>query len=194
MWKSLAIVALLITLSPVSAWAQRRAPAVRPRVRPVPSAGMNAVGISAGVALPSEELFSKGPTLAVSAEHYFSARVSLRGQLSGAFWHFTDFEEDTSRPVAVTGDVVYNWERGTWHPYVMAGVGFYKFRFKEADFDASDSAIGLNFGGGAEYFLSRHDSLTGEVTVHAISGDATGRFADYGTSYWTITGGYKKYF
>jgi hypothetical protein len=47
--------------------------------------------------------------------------------------------------------------------------------------------VGLNIGGGAEYFLSWRDTLTGDITLHAVHGNATG----YQARYWTITGGYK---
>ena len=160
----------------------------------VPEAGMNAVGIFVGVAVPGEELFKSGLNVGVSGEHYLTRRASVRGQLSGAFWRFTDFVEDRARPITLTGNIVYNWEHGAVHPYVTAGLGYYRFRFTEADFDTSDSKFGLNIGGGAEYFISPRDSITGELLVHPVGGDASGRFGDYGTFFWTLSGGYKKYF
>jgi opacity protein-like surface antigen len=159
-----------------------------------PAEGTWAVGASAGVAIPTEDLFGSGLTAGVSAERFFSPRVSARGQLSGAFWNFTDFEDDTASPLAINGTLVYNWDRGLLRPYLTAGFGWYNFRFTEAEIDESDAKFGLVLGGGVEYAFTGSDSVTGELLIHAITGEAEGTFAEYGAAFWSLTGGYKKYF
>jgi hypothetical protein len=159
-----------------------------------PDTGLWGLTVSAGMAAPTEDLFTSGLDVGVSLERYFTPRVSIRGQISGAFWDFKDFDEDSASPLAVTGNLVYNWEANALHPYVTAGLGVYTFRLTEANVDESDTNFGINLGGGLEYFLSDRDAVLGAVTMHAVSGNAEGTFGDYGTSYWTIVTGYKRYF
>jgi hypothetical protein len=180
---------LLVLLTAVTAVARPAAAQAT-----APDTGMWAVGVSVGAAMPSEELFGTGLTVGVAAERFFTPRVSIRGQISGAFWNFTDFEEDTASPLAINANVVHNWERGALHPYVTAGFGFYNYRLTEAEIDESAGKFGLNLGGGLEYFFSGTDSVTGELLIHVVTGDVEGTFDDYGAGYWSITGGYKKYF
>jgi opacity protein-like surface antigen len=94
--------------------------------------------------------------------------------------------------MSVTGNVVYNWERGQWHPWATGGVGVYRLRYSENDFSASDTKLGLNLGGGVDYFLSRRDAVTGEIALHALPGDAD--TSGLRARYWTIAGGYKLFF
>src|SRR4029453_16866211 len=95
-----------------------------------------------------------GFMLGVGLEHYLSRRVSIRGQLPGAWWGLDDSRDDDSvSPLGFVGNLVYNWERGTWHPYATAGFGVYKFRFTERDIDSHDAPVGFNLGGGIEYFI-----------------------------------------
>jgi len=78
--------------------------------------------------------------------------VSIRGQV-GAGWfdieerHFTG----TVKPIFFDGNVVYNWEHGTWHPYVTAGLGAYTFHSSESGaVDDSDTNLGADLGAGIE--------------------------------------------
>lgn len=168
-------------------------PALAQQHLQVPEEGMFAVGVSAGVGIPSEELLKKGWFIALSGEAYLTPRVSLRAQIGGAWFDVfgRPFDGRVS-PMNVTGNVVYNWERGQWHPYATGGIGVYRLRYTENDFNGSDTKLGLNLGGGVEYFLSRRDTITGEVTLHAIHGDAD--ITGFTARYWTIAGGYKLYF
>jgi opacity protein-like surface antigen len=57
-------------------------------------------------------------------------------------------------------------------------------------FGDSETNAGFNFGGGAEYFLTRNFSLKGEGRYHVINDTRTG----LDPSGFAITGGVKKYF
>ncbi|HXT69298.1 MAG TPA: outer membrane beta-barrel protein [Vicinamibacterales bacterium] len=161
----------------------------------VPNKGMNALGLSLGFALPDDELLENGLFMAVSGEHYLTPRLSIRGQFGGAFFDVVGNGLDGKvQPWHLTGNAVYNWEHGKWHPYAGGGIGFYKYRFGEGPNRASDSSFGVNLGGGIEYFFTRTDTITGDLTFHLVAGDAESFIFSYKPRYWTISGGYKKYF
>src|SRR5436190_1951625 len=193
MQKRLAIVtaAVLALALATPAAAQRR----RDVRTPVPDAGMVAVGVQLTAAVPTEPALKNGFDVVGNVEGYLSRRVSVRGSVSGAWLDiFGHGFDGTVKPVAINGNLVYNWEGGAWHPYVTGGVGLYHYRFDEGLTESSANKFGVNFGGGIEYFFTRHDTLTGEVLVHPVTGRVSGRLADYDADYWTIAGGYKKYF
>jgi len=168
----------------------------RERVRPVPDTGMVGIGGSVGIAPPREASFTNGLALTFNGEAYASPRVSLRGQLSGAWWditgrHFTG----TVQPVVLDGNVVYNWEAGAVHPFVTAGAGLYHYRFNEGATTGTANKPGLNVGGGAEFFASRQTTLTAEVLFHATRRPVTSPAATYyDARFWTLTAGLKRYF
>jgi opacity protein-like surface antigen len=182
---------LLVTVLASPAWAQTR----------VPDEGMYTIGLNVGFAKPTEDGLNTGLNLGASFERYFTPRVSIRGQLSGAWFEDDVFEDTTISPMAFTGNVVYNWERGAWHPYATAGIGMYRFRLSDDllddvfdDADTTETRFGVNLGGGIEYFFTRRDTLLGEIQYHAIPGDMDGFFAGYDASYWSFSAGYKRYF
>jgi hypothetical protein len=163
---------------------------------PVPDRGMAAIGVSIGAAMPGDDQLNSGLFLGVDGETYFTPRVSLRGKVSGAWWGFdrrrrADF---SVRPVSVTGNLVYNWEEGIWHPYATAGLGVYSFRFTEDGLDSHDTTVGFNLGGGVEYFIHRRDAVTLELLFHPLVGQVHSRFSSYTPYFWSIAGGYKAYF
>ena len=165
------------------------------RVGPVPAPGMVGLGVSLSAALPSDDFLTNGPQLAVSAERYVTRRIAVRGLFAGSWLDVTGHAfTGTVRPVTVTGNAVYNWEGGKLHPYVTGGVGFYRYRFNENALEASANKAGANFGGGLEWFLTRGDTITGEVLFHAVPGPVRSSLTDYDTSFWTLAAGYKKYF
>ncbi len=188
----LAVTAIAVAIaSPV--FAQTRAP--RSAQRPVPDTGMGAIGLKLGVALPNETFFTNGLDLGASVEGYITPRVSLRGQLSGAWWDITGHSYTGSvNPIVLDGNIVYNFEHGVWHPYVTAGGGMYHYRFTEGTITSSDTKAGVDFGGGTEYFLTRRDTILGEVLVHVVPGQANGALSTYKPDFWTISFGYKRYF
>ena len=162
----------------------------------VPDRGMFAIGLNVGFAVPMDDLLETGTYTSVSGEYYLTPRFSLKAQFGGAWFETDDdfFEEQVS-PMHLIGTAVYNWEHGKIHPYAGGGVGWYRYRFRVDDSSAgTDSKFGVHLGGGVEYFLSRKDTIVGDVTFHVISGDTVSNFFAYNGSYWTFSGGYKKYF
>jgi opacity protein-like surface antigen len=161
----------------------------------VPASGMTAAGFTVGASMPYDDALDSGVDLGVQIEQYVSPRASIRGKFSGAWF---DIESrpfsGTIQPMAFEGNVVYNWEHGKWHPYATGGVGLYHFRFDEADLKSTDNKVGLNFGGGAEYFLTRRDTVLGEVQFRVIPGRTDSLQSDYEPGYWSLVFGYKKYF
>ena len=161
----------------------------------VPDRGMSAVGVSLGVSGPGDDRLENGLVLSAWAERYTTRRVSFRGMVSGNWWGVIDGPEDDGvSPISAKVNLVYNWERGKWHPYATAGLGLYKFRFTEGDVDSSATTFGFNIGGGAEYFIRLKDTIVVEALIHPLVGDVESRFSSYIPWYWTLSGGYKKYF
>jgi hypothetical protein len=188
MWRSLGFV-LVLSAAAAPAFAQV------PPSGPVPARGMSAVGISIGLAVPGDDGYDNGWTLTVTGEHYVTRRVGVRGSLAAAGGVREGAGEDNSMsPVLATGNLLYNWERGAWHPYATAGIGLYKFRFTEDGVDSHDTTVGFNIGGGAEYFLTRSDAITGEWLMHPLVGVVDSRNASYFPWFWTLSAGYKKFF
>jgi opacity protein-like surface antigen len=190
MRKTLALIApLVLSLAlPSAALAQRER-------GPVPNQGMVGVSFSLSAAIPTDGTLKTGPQMGVSADAYLSRRVSVRGLFAANWMDVTGHSfTGTASPVFGNGSLVYNWEGGRIHPFVTGGVGMYHFRFEDNGIHGSDTRVGLSLGGGAEYFLTRHDTVLGEVTYHAIDGPVTSPLTHYNPSFWTIAGGYKKYF
>jgi hypothetical protein len=178
------LLAGVLTLTAVPAAAQR-----------VPDTGMVAIGFTAGISRANDEALTRGVDLGAQVERYFTPRVSIRGKVSSPWFDILGRPfGGTIQPVAFEGNIVHNWERGVWHPFVTGGIGVYRFRFKEPDIDSLDTKLGFNFGGGVEYFFRLHDTVFGEATVRAIPGRTTSLASDYETGYWTLAVGYKKYF
>jgi hypothetical protein len=156
---------------------------------------MVGVGFGISAAIPNDDAVSKGPRLVLGAERYLTSRISIRGTLSGA-WLDVDGRPfpATMRPMSAVATAVYNWEGGAFHPYVSGGAGWYHYRFTENDLDSSDSKVGLNLGGGAEWFFTRRDTFTGDVQYHVVPDRVNSRLSSYEPTFWTATFGYKRYF
>lgn len=188
MWRAIAFVLFVSGLA-APVWAQV------PAFGPVPARGMSAVGVSIGLAVPGDDGLDNGWTLTATGEHYLTRRVGVRGSIGAAWWNRTGAGDDNSMsPVLATGNLVYNWERGKWHPYATGGLGLYKFRFTEDGIDSHDTTVGFNLGGGAEYFLTRSDAITGELLIHPLVGVVDSRNTSYFPWFWTLSAGYKKFF
>lgn len=182
--KIVSVTMILLATTSVTVSAQQR----------VPDRGQFALGLNIGFAIPTEEVLDSGFTTNINGEYYVTPRLSIRGQFGGAWFSVQDDALDQKvKPMHLTGTAVYNWERGKIHPYAGGGIGWYHFRFGEED-GSTDSKFGVNLGGGLEYFLSRSDTIVGDVTFHIVTGDPTSLIFAYDGKFWTITGGYKKYF
>lgn len=178
---TIATAALLLVSS--TAFAQR-----------TPTKGMAGVGAAIGIANPSDASLASGFDVAVGLDGYLTSRVSIRAQLGGSWWDVQNrgFTGDV-KPVRFDGNIVYNWEGGAWHPFVTAGPGVYHYKSTTGGIEASDTKLGLNLGGGVEYFLDRRTTITGQALYHAVDSIDT-RFAAFDGSYWTLDFGVKKYF
>jgi hypothetical protein len=131
----------------------------------------------------------------VTGEGYLTPRFSTRGQIAGAWFDVTGGGIDGKvSPMQITGNGVYNFERGKWHPYVTGGIGWYRYRFGEGDDRATDSKVGANLGGGIEYFFTGRDTIAGDITFHIVPDFAESPIFGYKSKYWTLTAGYKRYF
>jgi hypothetical protein len=160
----------------------------------VPGTGMAAVGASIGASAPSDASLQNGLELVGSAEGYLTPRVSIRGQLGGAWWDITGRRfTGTFKPIFVEGNVVYNWEGGAIHPYVTGGIGFYHYGFDIPATNGTDNRFGGDLGGGVEYFFNRHTTLTGELLYHAVSTPTHSPVGDFESRFWSVTLGIKRY-
>jgi opacity protein-like surface antigen len=174
------MVAMCVLALPATAWAQR-----------TPSAGSGAIGGDVGVFMPAEDQLSPGLALEGFYEYYLTARTSVRTGLGWANPNFDREDEDSLRHFRVALDVAYNWEGGTVHPFVGAGIGIYFLQLKDngESFGDSESKFGTTLFGGVEYFTSNTLSVKGELRYHIVS-DALSLNPDGAT----ISIGLKKYF
>lgn len=156
-----------------------------------PDTGLIGVGADIGVLFPDED-FENAFTIDGYGEWYLTPRVSLRGLLAWSSPGFDGRTEDHFRQVKLLFNGVYNWEMGTWHPFVTGGAGFYFVRqhFEDDDDPDGETRGGLNFGGGVEYFTGRRSSIKGELRWDIVS-DPPGLPDASGAS---LTIGYKIYF
>lgn len=167
-------------LLPTQVWAQGR----------TPSAESGAIGGDIGVFLPVADRLGSGLAVEGFYEYYLTARTSIRTGLGWANPNFDREDEDSLRHVRVAVDLVYNWEGGTIHPFVGAGLGIYFLQLKDNGRSLGDSETkpGGTLFGGFEKFTSDTVSVKAELRYHLI-GDI-GLNPD-GAS---LTIGVKKYF
>ena len=180
----LPIIAAALVIFPVMAEAQGR----------TPRTGSAAVGGDIGWFFPSEDALNSSVSLDGFYEYYLAPRTSVRFGLGWTAPEY-DFEDDESlRYVRIGGDVIYNWERGTIHPFVGAGLGIYILQPSENGNDVaeSESKLGGVLLGGLEYFTSNTVSLKGEASYHFISD--VDNFGPPNPSGFKIAIGLKKYF
>ena len=151
----------LSVMTPVIAGAQER----------VPQSGSTAVGIDVGAFAPRAPEMNNSLLFNVLYEYYVTPRASLRTDFGWASPSFNSGGISSLRQVPVRLDVNYNWEGGRWHPFVGTGVGVYflQFRSNQQVFGDTENKLGLNLGGGVEYFIHRNVTVKGEGRYHAIA-------------------------
>ena len=155
------IASALILAGPLSATAQER----------IPHEGTTAVGVDVGVFAPMADQLDNSMVVNVLYEYYVTPRVSLRTGFGWANPSYKGGALDSLRQVPLRLDVNYNWEGGRWHPFVGTGVGAYFLQFQQngQTFGDTETAFGLNTGGGVEYFFARNATIKGEARYHAIT-------------------------
>lgn len=177
--KGIGAVVLAVLWLPAAAHAQAR----------VPDAGMMAVGGEAGFFLPSDDL-DAAPIIGGLFEYYPVPRLGLRGSVMFTNPSFDFSPEDHARQTRLGFDVIYNWERGQWHPFAGAGLGAHLVDIRRrGDSLFDDSEVGLSLLGGVEYFFNRRTTFKIEGRLQFV-GDVRG--AD--PSGFAATFGVKRYF
>jgi hypothetical protein len=173
--------ALVVTILATPAWAQRR----------VPHQDSAAIGGDVGVFLPKQDGMDTGPVLEGFYEYYFDARDSVR---LGVGWANPKVEResgDSVRHVRVAVDLLHNWEGGSIHPFVGAGLGTYFLQPRDNGHNVGDSQtkFGGTLIGGVEFFTSDTFAVKGEARYHIVM-KANG----YNPSGLALTIGAKTYF
>jgi hypothetical protein len=173
------ILLALVTVTPAVASAQ------------TPRADSAAVGGDIGIFLPAADNMKSGPNLEGFYEYYLRPRTSIRLGLGWANPKRKAEEEDSIRWIRVAGDVVYNWEGGSVHPFVGAGLGIYFLQERDngENFGDSQTKFGGTIFGGAEFFLNNTVSVKGEARYHLIADSGA-----YNPDGLALTIGMKKYF
>ena len=156
-----------------------------------PTPDSAAIGGDVGVFLPRDSALTTGPTLEGFYEFYLTSRESVR---MGAGWlnpRFDREHEDSLRQIRIAFDVVHNWEGGSVHPFVGAGLGVYFLQVRDNGNNAGDSEskLGGTLFGGAEFFTSRTLTVKAEARYHVVQ-NARGLNPDG----LALTIGLKKYF
>ena len=175
------VLALALAIAPGVVAAQER----------VPHAGSSAIGIDAGIFMPSQDNLDPSFLTGVTYEYYVTPRVSVRTDFGWANPGF-DGSSESLRQIPLRADVNYNWERGRWHPFVGAGIGAYFLQHKANDQSVGDSETktGLNLGGGIEYFFNRRAAWKFEGRYHKVGESRFG----HDPSGLALTAGIKQYF
>ena len=174
------LAAVVVCLWPSVALAQR-----------TPHGGSNAVGGDVGGVVPQESGMTTGPNVDGFFEHYMSARNSVRLDLGWANPKFDRETSDGMRQVRVGADLIHNWEGGSIHPFVGAGLGAYVLQEMDNGnaFGSSNTRIGGNLLGGIEYFTSNSFAVKGEAAYHIV-----GKVNDFNPSGLVLSVGAKVYF
>lgn len=174
------IAALLgVGIPPTDALAQRR----------VPDTHMMAAGGEIGFFVPDDE-FGTAFIFGGLFEYYVTPRLGLRASLSRTDPEFDRGTDDRLTQRRLGFDVIYNWERGKWHPFAGGGLGVHVLDIREDDRTiADDTDVGFNVLGGVEYFFDRRTTLKFEGRIQLIN-----EFLGAEPSGVAVTFGLKRYF
>ena len=176
------LLALALTLAiPATGAAQGR----------MPHTDAGAFGGEIGVFLPKQDGMTSGLALEGFYEYYLTARESVR---VGAGWANPRVERETAdstRQVRIAVDLVHNWEGGSVHPFVGAGLGTYFLQARDNghNIGAGATKLGGTLFGGAEFFTSNTFSVKAEARYHIVS-----KWDGYDPSGLALTIGVKRYF
>src|SRR5688500_15415148 len=156
----------------------------------VPDTGMMAAGGEVGFFVPDDE-FETAPIFGGLFEYYVTPRVGLRGSVLFTDPEFDRGTDDSLRHARLGFDVIYNWERGRWHPFVGGGLGAHMLQVKENGRSLGDSRneLGVTGLGGVEYFFNRRTTFKIEGRVFFVDD-----FDSSDPSGIAVTFGVKRYF
>jgi hypothetical protein len=131
------------------------------RAQRVPSEGSMAAGGEVGFFAPGDDDLELSPIVGGFFEYYFTPRLSIRPGIVFLDPALDDNDEDSLRQVRFGADVIYNWERGRWHPFVGGGISASSLRLKDngVGFGNTERQLGISGLGGVEYFFRRRTSL-----------------------------------
>jgi hypothetical protein len=166
---------------PSTASAQRR----------MPHAGAGSLGGEVGLFVPKQDSMTSGPAVGGFYEHYLTSRDSVR---VGVEWQNPKLEQehsDSMRQVRIGADLIHNWEGGSVHPFVGAGLAAYALQLRDNGSNFGDGAtrLGGTLLAGAEFFASKTVSIKGEARYNVVA-----KWDDYNPSGLALTIGVKSYF
>ena len=174
--------ALIVALTvPSSAWAQRR----------MPHSDANGAGVEVGAFTPRQSGFGTGLDIEGTLEHYVDARDSVRLDVGWMQAKQSNDSLKSVRDVRVGGDLVHNWEGGSIHPFVGAGLGVYFLQPRNNGNNNGDGTtkFGGNILGGAEFFTAKTFAVKAEGRYHIVT-----KWNGYDPSGLSLTVGLKTYF
>jgi hypothetical protein len=175
------LITAAVLLAPAAAHAQAR----------MPHTNATSIGAEIGGFLPKADGMTNGLNVAGTFEHYITARDSLRVAVEFAEPKVEVESSDSLRQIRVGADIVHNWEGGTVHPFVGAGLGAYFLQPRDNGRSFGDSAT--KFGGsliaGVEFFTSKAFAVKGEARYHVVT-----KWNGYDPSGLALTIGAKGYF
>ena len=157
-----------------------------------PHTGSHAVGVDVGAFVPDDDRFDSGLLAEGFYEYYLTPRVSVRGAFGTTDPELEREDDDSLRQRRLRMGLLYNWERGQWHPFVGAGFGAYFLRSKDngRPIGQGRTEPGVDVGAGIEQFLSPTLALKGEGRYYWIGTPPGGP----DPSGWALTLGLKHYF
>jgi hypothetical protein len=156
----LAMIAALMLFLPLTAAAQ-------------PRAGQVALGGDIGLFFPTDDQFDGALIGGGFIEIYPSARIGVRPSLFVTSPEYDRGTDEHEKQMRLGFDVIYNWERGRYHPFVGGGLGAHFLQFRQDGEDSGDSSTELGFAalGGIEVFLNRAWTLKGEGRYHWVDNE-----------------------
>lgn len=159
----------------------------------VPTTDSAAVGGDVGVFLARDADLASGLNLEGFYEYYMTPRLSVRAGLGWADPEYdSNRDPDASlRHVRIAVDLIHNWEGGSIHPFVGAGLGTYflQRRNNGQNFGDSEAKLGGTLLGGVEIFTSPTVAVKAEGRYHIVP-----RTFGLNPDGFALTLGLKKYF
>jgi opacity protein-like surface antigen len=156
-----------------------------------PREGQVALGGDIGLFFPTDEQFDGALIGGGFVEIYPSARIGVRPSLFVTSPEYERGTDEHERQMRLGVDVIYNWERGRFHPFAGGGLGahFLQFTHNDEEIGDSDTKLGVAALGGVEVFLNRAWTFKGEGRYHWVD-DERG----FNPDGLALTVGLKRYF